>query len=671
MFQLRKAKMKPAAALFMTVLLVFPQADGIATAAEASPRGPRDPAEIEQFADNLMTNRFKQSGAVLTIVGDGKVLLNKGYGYADIETQTPVDAEQTLFAMASVSKTVTASAVMQQVEQGKIDLDADVQTYMGGLAIPNETDVPVTMKDLLTHTSGFERGEGDISLLMPPKARKTLDEFVEQSLPPVVREPGTVYRYDNFAYTLQGYILGKVLDMPYEEVIKRNIFEPLGMENSGFGRVEQMKGRLASAYSSGGQKLDVYKNGLAPAYAPSGGLVTTGSDMAKFMLAMLDEGDTDILQSDTITDMEAVHFKMSDQQPISGYGFEFFSRQSYNGEVVAGKGGDMGGFHSYMWLLPEQGVGAMFVTNTDAFASYDGIFKSFMDHYYPKTEATSISEDLPTLSAEELAKYEGYYRNLRQPFRYAKITAEDGFLQFQSSEMLNFRLQPQPSETDFFRDTYGNGVGFHKDKEGRVDYLYSDYYRDTWYEKMPDFEAYHDVDADSPYADSIETIRFMGLSTEESEPNFGPEEAVTRSEFVGQLAKVANSQLLNTPSRFADVQNDPNAQAIQLFTELGGIAGYPDGTFRPDQPITREEAALMIFRIASASYGTSLTESTVTFSNPPSSWAADGVKFMIDSQLSDLEVQRDPDGTYDYHPTAPLLRQEAAITLVKLINVTQ
>ena len=671
MFQLRKVNTKPAAALLLTVLLVLPHVAGVTTAAEASPRGPRDPAEIEQFADNLMTNRFKQSGAVLTIVGDGKVLLNKGYGYADIETQTPVDADRTLFAVASVSKTVTAAAVMQQVEQGKIDLDADVQTYMDGLTIPNETDVPVTMADLLTHTSGFERGEGDISLLMPPEARKTLDEFVEQSMPPVVREPGTVYRYDNFAYTLQGYILGKVLDMPYEEVIKQNIFEPLGMENSGFGRVEQTEGRLANAYSSEGQKLDVYKNGLAPAYAPSGGLVTTGSDMAKFMLAMLGEGETGILQSDTITDMEAVHFKMSDRQPISGYGFEFFSRQSYNGEVVAGKGGDMGGFHSYMWLLPEQGVGAMFVTNTDTFASYDGIFKSFMDHYYPKTEATSINEEFPTLSTEELAKYEGYYRNLRQPSRYAQVTADDGFLQFQSSEMLNFRLQPQSSEADFFRDTYGNGVGFHKDKEGRVDYLYSDYYKDTWYEKMPDFEAYQDVDADGPYADSIEAIRLMGLSTEESEKNFGPEEAVTRSEFVGQLAKVANSQLLNTPSRFADVQDDPNVQAIQLFTELGGITGYPDGTFRPDQPITREEAALMVFRIASASYGTSLSESTVTFSDPPSSWAADGVKFMIDSQLYDQEVQRDPDGTYNYRPTAPLLRQEAAITLVKLVNVTQ
>jgi len=671
MFQLRKVKTKPVAALLLTVLLVLPQVAGVATAAEASPRGPRDPAEIEQFADNLMTNRFKQSGAVLTIVGDGKVLLNKGYGYADIETQTPVDADRTLFAMASVSKTVTAAAIMQQVEQGKIDLDTDVQTYMDGLTIPNETDVPVTMKDLLTHTSGFDRGESGISFTQPPEARKTLEEFVEQSMPTVVREPGTVYRYDNFAYTLQGYILGKVLDMPYEEVIKQNIFELLGMENSGFGRVEQTDGRLASAYASTGEKIEVYANGFPSAYAPSGGLVTTGSDMAKFMLAMLGEGDAEILQPETRTDMEAIQFEMSDQQPISGYGFEFFSRQSYNGEVVTGKGGDMGGFHSYMWLLPEKGVGAMFVTNTDAFASYDGIFKSFMDHYYPKTEAASISEDLPTLSTEELAKYEGHYRNLRQPFRYAKVTADDGVLQFQSSEMLNFRLQPQPSEADFFRDTYSNGVGFHKDKEGRVDYFYSDYYRDTWYERMPDYEAYKDVDADSPYADSIETIRFMGLSTEESEPNFGPEEAVTRSEFVGQLAKVANSQLLNTPSRFADVQDDPNAPAIQLFTELGGITGYPDGTFRPDQPITREEAALMIFRIASASYGTSLTESTVTFSDPPSSWAADGVKFMIDSQLSDLEVQRDPDGTYDYHPTAPLLRQEAAVTLVKLINVTQ
>ncbi|MEJ8304412.1 serine hydrolase [Saccharibacillus sacchari] len=670
MFQSRKVTTKSVTALFLTLLLVLPQASGVVIAAGASPRGPSDPVEIEQFADNLMTNRFKQAGAVLTIVGDGKVLLNKGYGYADVETQTPVDADQTLFAMASVSKTVTAAAVMQQVEQGKIELNADVQTYMDGLSIPNQTDVPVTMADLLTHTSGFERGEGDVSLAMPPEARKTLDHFIEQSMPSVVREPGTVYRYDNFAFTLQGYILEKVLDMPYEDVIRQNIFEPLGMQDSGFGRVEQTKERLASAYDSSGAKIGLYENGLPPAIAPSGGMVTTGSDMAKFMLAMLGEGDHELLKPETLADMGKTHFQMSDRQPITGYGFEFFSRQSYNGEVVAAKGGDFYGFHSYMWLLPEHGVAAMYVTNTDATASYDGIFQSFMDHYYPKAiEKKSINSDVPSVSAEESAKYEGYYRNLRQPYLYAKVTAENGILQLQSSEILNFRLKP--SGQDLFQDSYGNWVGFHQDEGDRADYFYSDYFRDTWYERMPDFKPYADVDSNNPYADSIEAIRLMGLSTEELEPNFGPEQAVTRSEFVGQLAKVANSQLVNTPSRFTDVQGDPNAQAIQLFTELGGIMGYPDGTFRPDQPITREEAALMIFRIASASYGTSLTESTVTFSNPPSYWAADGVKFMIDSQLSDLEVQRDPDGTYDYHPTAPLLRQEAAITLVKLINVTK
>ena len=114
-------------------------------------------ADIESWLDGLLPYALESgnvAGAVVVVVKDGRVLLQKGYGYADVEARAPVDPQRTLFRVGSVAKLVTDTAIMQLVEQGKLDLDADVNTYLD-FEVPAAFDKPVTLRNLMTHTGGF------------------------------------------------------------------------------------------------------------------------------------------------------------------------------------------------------------------------------------------------------------------------------------------------------------------------------------------------------------------------------------------------------------------------------------------------------------------------------------------------------------------------------------
>ncbi|MED1861281.1 serine hydrolase domain-containing protein [Brevibacillus reuszeri] len=158
-------------------------------------RGPMEPKEVEAFADRFFERedirQFQAPGAAVVVVRDGKVVLQKGYGYADIAKKTPVDPEKTVFRLGSIAKSVTATAVMQLVEAKKIDLHKDIQNYMGDIPINNAFDEPLTMHHLLTHTTGYDFTEpklgdinGDLSKVTP------LKEYVAKNMPTVIRNPG-------------------------------------------------------------------------------------------------------------------------------------------------------------------------------------------------------------------------------------------------------------------------------------------------------------------------------------------------------------------------------------------------------------------------------------------------------------------------------------------------
>lgn len=454
--------------------------------------------EVEHFADKFFARpevKQKLVGAAFVVVSDNKVLLNKGYGFSDLEKRDLVDPEKTVFRLASISKVMTATAVMQLVEQGKIDLDKNIEDYLDGLPVPNQTDNPLTLRHLLTHTSGF-----DFTDYISPasiKDEQSLEQFVKENMPTVVRTPGESYRYDNFAFNLQGYILQNIVGIPFEEYMQEHVFKPLHMNNSDFRMTEQVKKNLATGYGRDGQPKLQYPND--PVIVPDGGMFGTSSDIAQFMLAHLNEGrlgDSVILSKSTIEEMHRTQVAIQEQVPTMALGFEKFYRHAYHGQVVIGKAGDLPGYHSWMWLIPDKKIGGFVITNSDASQEIgEELFTAFMDQYFPQQKQDI--DEWP-LRANELGAYTGTYRYLRQPYMFFDIKNELGKLSISGP---NGTHTLKPIGELLFVDEAGNQAAFKKDKDGNITYL--DYLLpDSWFGKIPDLPQYTDV-ANNAYAGAI------------------------------------------------------------------------------------------------------------------------------------------------------------------------
>ncbi len=202
----------------------------IATPAHAQTHMLGNPAEVENFFDGLMAAQLTSThapGATVAVVKDGKLLFAKGYGFADLDKRTPVLADKTLFRVVSVSKLFTWTAVMQLVERNKLDLSADVNTYLD-FKIPNTFPQPITLANLMSHSPSFE--ELGIGVFVRTAAEVApLREYLVNNMPKRVRPPSQVSAYSNYGAALAGYIVARAAGMPFEDYVAANILKPLGM----------------------------------------------------------------------------------------------------------------------------------------------------------------------------------------------------------------------------------------------------------------------------------------------------------------------------------------------------------------------------------------------------------------------------------------------------------
>src|SRR5215218_7343391 len=195
-----------------------------------SQQGPTDPAEMKAFLDEELGREMEKhhiAGAAVSVVKDGKLFFAKGYGDADLKKDIPVDPEQTTFRIGSTAKLFTWTTVMQLAEQGKLDLNEDINTYLD-FRIPDTYSQPITLKDLMTHTAGFEdryyeRLAKDPDELEPPR------EWLISHMPARVSPPGDVAAYSSYGAALAGYIVARVSGEPYDQYVQEHILNPLGM----------------------------------------------------------------------------------------------------------------------------------------------------------------------------------------------------------------------------------------------------------------------------------------------------------------------------------------------------------------------------------------------------------------------------------------------------------
>ena len=355
----------------------------------AAAHDPGDSQDVEAFMDGFINAQLTLhhiAGATVAVVKDGQPVLVKGYGYADYAAFKPVDGQTTLFRPGSVSKLFVWTAVMQQVEQGKIDLHADVNTYLKTFKIPDAFGQPITMLNLMTHTPGFEDTVRDLFVDQPARLQP-LGTYLATHIPARIYPPGTVAAYSNYGAALAAYIVEQVSGTPYDQYVEQNIFKPLGMAHSTLRQPlpAELKGDMSAGYAVSGGQFEALGFELVNSY-PAGALSTTAEDMSHFMIAHLADGSYNggrILKPETVQLMDSQAWTPSPE--IEGMAHGFYAT-TINGQRIIQHGGDTALFHSELMLIPDQKVG-LFVSYNSITSSTAGVElqAAFMDRYYPVT----------------------------------------------------------------------------------------------------------------------------------------------------------------------------------------------------------------------------------------------------------------------------------------------
>ncbi len=410
--------------LLLAAGLALPGATLVAGAASASLQAATtaadnartiDHASFEAYLDGLVAAQFRDhqlAGMTFALIHDNRLRLLKGYGFADLEQQIPVDPKVHLFRPGSVSKLVTWTAVMQLVEQGKLDLQTDIATYVPQFEIPNEFDTPLTLTHLLTHSPGLEDGAAGYLFGDEPSDLIGLAESLERWRPNQVNPPGEYSAYSNWGTALAGLIVANVSGESFEDYVRKHVFEPLSMQQATFDEPlpEGLKDDMAVGYLVEDGALAPFVFEYVKNFGPAGALSASSAAMVNFMFAHLNGGrfgDAQVLQPATVAQMHQPLFSHHVAVSAMAHGFIEYQR---NGQRFVGHGGDTIVFHSQLLLDPTSGFGFFVSFNSDEGAqARAAIVDGVIDYFYPPAPRRVTGPELEG-SAERIAKVVGGYR---------------------------------------------------------------------------------------------------------------------------------------------------------------------------------------------------------------------------------------------------------------------
>jgi len=384
--------------------------------------------DLGAFLDGIVPQELARediAGAVVSVVKDGKVLFAKGYGYSDVKKKTPVSATDTLFRPGSISKLFTWTAVMQLVEQGKLDLDRDVNDYLD-FRIPATYSKPITLRNIMTHTAGFEETAQEL-FVGSSKDLKPLGTYVREHMPERIFPPGTTPAYSNYATTMAGYIVQRVSGQDYFDYIDEHILKPLAMTHTTFR--QPLPDSLAAMMSRGyDQASNPAKDFEYVEAAPAGSSSTSAMDMTHFMIAHLEAGKYEAVQILRPETVQLMHSRQFENLPdMNGMCLGFYE-ETRNGHRIIGHGGDTEYFHSDLHLIPDENVG-FFVSYNSAgkgeIRPREALWHAFLDRYFPVQLA-----EIPQLAtaAQDGRAVSGHYLSSRRAettiLRILSVTGE-------------------------------------------------------------------------------------------------------------------------------------------------------------------------------------------------------------------------------------------------------
>lgn len=313
---------------------------------------------------NANVEKYEIPGAVVSIVYQDSILYMKGFGMEDVKEKTPIAPSNTVFRVASLSKLLTTVAVLQLVESGAISLSDDISPYLTELDKNKRFEEPITLRHLLTHTSGFDNS--DIAdATWDTKDLLSCSDFLKSHSLYQAYPPGQVWRYSNYNMVLVGYIIEQLSGKEYTDYMKTNLLDKIKMTNSTFqqGLINTPSSHLAKTYKRNADNNTITKQDYS-LVIPAGGLSTTGQDMSHFMIALLNDGffeDNQLLSAESISEM----FKQQWSYPGQILGHALGFREDFFGETRNDYGtrrslyhtGARPGFSSEMVILPEYKLG--------------------------------------------------------------------------------------------------------------------------------------------------------------------------------------------------------------------------------------------------------------------------------------------------------------------------
>jgi serine beta-lactamase-like protein LACTB len=344
--------------LLAAVLLVF-SASSTPLHAQTRSLSADKRAQIEKAASSFMAAN-SVPGISVAVVQDGELVWSSGFGMADLENFVPATAS-TLFRLGSISKPITATAILQLSERGKLDLDAEVQKYCP--AFPKK-EWPITTRELLGHLGGIWHyspdGKGDI----PDDSAKHFASM-EESLhifagDPLVAKPGTKFHYSTYGYTLLGCVLEGASSEKYVDYVKENVFGPAGMEETQADNSFAVIQHRSRWYHK--DKAGVVQNAgvLDSSYKiPGGGLISSADDMAHFEIAIL----ANKLLKPATRELMWTPQKAADGSQ-NGYALGWGTQKKYGLALLEHTGGQQGTSTSII-LVPERRAGIVVLANMD------------------------------------------------------------------------------------------------------------------------------------------------------------------------------------------------------------------------------------------------------------------------------------------------------------------
>ena len=403
-------------------------------------------------------------GAAFVFVRGGRIVYQRGYGVSNLGTGAKADPERTVWPIASVTKVVTAMAVLQQVDAGRVDLDTDVNRYLKRLQVPAQGYPPLTLRHLLSHTAALDELPGR---QFDGRDPQDLADFMRDRIVRY-RDPGVLTAYSTYGILLAALVLEDVSGQTCDAYLREHLFEPAGMRSARvMSRLGHERGvAMPYALEDGRAEPMPYEWYVS---TPASSVVATAADMGRLLIVQLAggrAGERRILSKRMSMAMQTQQATVHLGVPGWGLGLQM---DRVDGRTIAEHGGDIGGFSSLFVLIPEEDAGFYIVNHGEGSNLRYRVKQALLDALYPAKEKPAVPT-AQSADAARLAEYAGKYLSSiacrscpREPESVFKLEAKpDGSLSLWGQRWI-------PVGHDLFiRDDGRTTLGFARDPAGRI-----------------------------------------------------------------------------------------------------------------------------------------------------------------------------------------------------------